>query len=74
MERTFTLEDVVVCDCGCPMIPNISTLDEDGYAWSCTNGTCGNFTGGEIQAEDLIACGCPEWLAYRLEALADSLL
>jgi hypothetical protein len=70
----FNLEDVLICICGKPMIPNISTGDEDGYGWSCTNHFCKDWTGGEIEAEDLIACGCPEWLAERIEALSDAML
>jgi hypothetical protein len=68
---TFGLADVMYCNCGNPMIPNISTGDEDGYGWSCTNFKCGDWSGGEIEAEDLIACGCPEWLAERLAKLSD---
>jgi hypothetical protein len=68
----FKLEDVVTCNCGAPMIPNVSTGDEDGYGWSCTNLSCGDWTGGEIEADDLIVCGCPEWLAVRIAALADA--
>jgi hypothetical protein len=73
MNDTFTLATVIVCTCGEPMIPNISTCDADGYGWSCTNLSCGDFAGGEIEADDLIACGCPEWLARRIEALSDAI-
>jgi hypothetical protein len=72
MDDKFTLATVIVCTCGEPMIPNISTGDDDGYGWSCTNLSCGDFAGGEIEADDLIACGCPEWLARRIEALSDA--
>lgn len=70
----FEFEHVLTCICGKPMIPNISTGDEDGYGWICTNRQCGDWTGGEIEAEDLIVCGCPRWLAERIEALADAVL
>lgn len=71
----WNLEDVYTCD-GCeePMIANISTGDNDGYGWICTTGNCPEFSGGEIEAEDLIAVGVPEWVAKRIEALADYIL
>lgn len=72
--KTFELKDVIVCDCGEPMLPNLSTEDSEGMAWNCTNSSCRDFTGGEIEAEDLIACGVPEWVAHRIEALSDALL
>ena len=70
----FNVEHINICDCGYPTIPNISTGDEDGYVWICTNFRCGDWAGGEIEAEDLIVCGCPRWLAERIEALADAVL
>ena len=69
----FTLFDVISCDhCKKPMFPNVSTHDEDGMAWNCTTPGCGDFTGDEIEAEDLIACGCPPWIAKRMNALSDA--
>ena len=69
----FTLFDVISCDhCKKPMFPNVSTHDEDGMAWNCTTPGCGDFTGDEIEAEDLIACGCPPWIAERMNALSDA--
>lgn len=70
----FTAGTVVVCDgCDKPTIPNLSLEDHDGMAWSCTTPTCDDFTGYEIEAEDLVACGCPEWVAERLVALIDGI-
>lgn len=69
----FALEDVVTCDgCGKPMLPNLSTEDEDGLGWSCTTFGCGDFAGEQIEAEDLVACGCPAWVAERLASLSDA--
>lgn len=73
----FTLDDCIVCDhCHKPMIPNLSTDEGDGegYGWSCTTYGCGDFTGEQIEAEDLVACGCPQWLAERMQALSDACL
>lgn len=72
MDDVFTLATVIVCTCGEPMIPNVSTGDNDGYGWICTNFGCGDWAGGEIETDDLIACGCPEWLAIRIAALSDA--
>lgn len=74
MSIEFDMSNVVICTCEKPMIPNLSTGDEDGYGWTCTTLWCGEWAGGEIEAEDLIACGCPEWLARRIEALSDAIL
>jgi hypothetical protein len=72
---TWTEETVIKCDgCNQPMIPNLSTWDEEGCVWSCTTFNCSDFTGGEIEAEDLIAVGVPEWVAKRIHALADAVL
>jgi hypothetical protein len=74
-DMAWTREEVLVCDgCNKPMIPNISTYDDEGYGWSCTTYGCGDFTGGEIEAEDLIALGVPEWVAERMEALSNAVL
>lgn len=66
-------DDVAVCDhCDKPMIPNVSTEDEDGMGWSCTTLECGDFTGDEIDADDLMRVGVPEWVAERMMALAEA--
>jgi hypothetical protein len=71
----WTRETVIECDgCNKPMIPNVSTMDEDGCGWSCTTYGCGDFTGSEIEAEDLIALGVPAWVAERMESLSNALL
>jgi len=72
----WTSESVIVCDgCNSPMLPNLSTWeDSDGCGWICTDGDCSNFTGGEIEAEDLEALGVPAWIAARVAALADAYL
>jgi hypothetical protein len=72
---TWNIQNVLTCDhCNEPLIANLSTEDEEGYGWICTTQDCPDFTGFEIEAEDLIACGCPPWLAQRIEHLADKLL
>lgn len=81
-DMAWTRETVLVCDgCNKPMIPNLSTWDDGdgnpddaGYGWSCTTYGCGDFTGGEIEAEDLVALGVPEWVAERIEALSNAVL
>jgi len=75
-ELTWTEETVLVCDC-CekPMIPNISTWDEEdggGCGWSCTTYDCSDFTGDEIETEDLEALGVPYWIAERMAGLANA--
>ena len=77
-ELTWTLETVIKCDhCGEPMIPNVSGWEQDedgewGCDWNCTTYDCGDWGGSGISAEDLVALGCPAWLAERMEALADA--
>ena len=74
----WTLETVIVCDgCSKPMFPNISTWDDEdggGCGWNCMTYGCGDWSGGEIQAEDLIALGVEPWIADRIEALSDAIL
>ena len=69
-------EDTVVdCDyCEKVMFPNISTWDDEGCAWNCMTYGCSEFTGGEIEAEDLEALGVPHWIAERIEALSNAIL
>ena len=50
------------------------TWDEEGFAWICTTSRCSEFTGGEIETEDLEALGVPSWIAERVSALADAYL
>lgn len=62
--------DCVPCDqCGHPMLPNISTLDEHGYGWSCINFYCpdGREQMEEVEAEDLEAVGLPMQFAKDVE-------
>jgi hypothetical protein len=54
------------------MFPNISTGDEEGYGWSCTTIGCGDYSAPEIDAEDFIAVGVPEWVANRLVTFIQS--
>ena len=62
----------VTCDsCGEPMVPNVSTLDEDGCGWICLNPGCPELAAGELEAEDLVEAGVPEALAGRLARLID---
>jgi len=70
----FKEEDVLICDeCGKPTFPNLSLGDEDGYAWSCTTLGCPDYFANEIEAEDLIAVGVPEWVAERIADLIEKL-
>ena len=74
-ELAWTEDTVCVCDpCGSPMIPNVSTMDEEGCAWSCTTYGCPDFTGDEIETEDLEALGVPTWIADRFAALSSAYL
>jgi hypothetical protein len=50
--------------CGDPMVPNVSTLDDDGCGWICLNPGC-----PELEAEDLVEAGVPEALGGRLARL-----
>jgi hypothetical protein len=62
----------VTCDsCGEPMVPNVSTLDDDGCGWICLNPGCPELAVGELEAEDLVEAGVPEALAGRLARLVD---
>ena len=62
----------VTCDsCGEPMVPNVSTLDDDGCGWICLNPGCAELAAGELEAEDLVEAGVPEALAGRLARLVD---
>ncbi len=62
----------ITCDsCGEPMVPNVSTLDEDGCGWICLNPGCPELAAGELEAEDLVEAGVPEALAGRLARLID---
>jgi len=62
----------VTCDsCGEPMVPNVSTLDEDGCGWICLSPGCPELAAGELEAEDLAEAGVPEALAGRLARLVD---
>jgi len=54
----------VTCDsCGEPMVPNVSTLDDDGCGWICLSPGCPELAAGELEAEDLVEAGVPEELA-----------
>ena len=49
----------VTCDsCGEPMVPNVSTLDDDGCGWICLNPGCPELAAGELEAEDLAEPAC----------------
>ena len=48
----------VTCDsCGEPMVPNVSTLDDDGCGWICLNPGRPELAAGELEAEDLVGAG-----------------
>ena len=60
----------MTCDtCGQPMLPNVSTLDEQGCLWICINPRCPEQGAGELEAGDLVEAGVPEALAGRLPRL-----
>ena len=62
----------VTCDsCGAPMVPNVSTLDDDGCGWICLSPGCPELAAGELEAEDLVEAGAPQALAGRLARLVD---
>ncbi len=62
----------VTCDsCGEPMVPNVSTLDDDGCGWICLSPGCPELAAGELEAEDLVEAGVPEALAGRLARLIE---
>ena len=62
----------VTCDsCREPMVPNVSTLDDDGCGWICLSPGCPELAAGELEAEDLVEAGVPEALAGRLARLID---
>ena len=62
---------VTCASCGEPMVPNVSTLDDDGCGWICLNPGCPELAAGELEAEDLVEAGVPEALAGRLARLVD---
>ena len=65
----------VTCDsCGEPMVPNVSTLDDDGCGWICLDPGCPELAAGELEAEDLVEAGVPEALAGRLARLRTPVL
>ena len=64
------------------MIPNVSTLDDDGCGWICLSPGCPELAAGELEAEDLAGAGVStswgtgsdvedEALAGRLARLID---
>ena len=62
----------VTCDsCREPMVPNASTLDDDGCGWICLNPGCPELAAGEMEAEDLVEAGVPQALAGRLARLIE---
>jgi hypothetical protein len=65
---------VIVCDeCNAPMLPNVSTMDEEGCGWICLSFACDDYTGDELESDDLVAVGVPEWVARRVCGLVDRL-
>jgi hypothetical protein len=53
------------------MVPNVSTLDDDGCGWICLSPGCPELAAGELEAEDLVEAGVPQALAGRLARLID---
>ena len=71
---SWTRETVIECDnCHAPMLPNVSTWDSEGCAWICVTPSCGDYTGDELETEDLTAVGVPEWVAGWLMAHIENL-
>ena len=69
-------QDLVECDlCHHPMVPNVSTEDEDGYGWACVNPSCpdGGEQMSEVEVEDLVLAGCPKFIAESWVKLRDQL-
>ncbi len=63
----------VACEsCDDPMIPNVSTLDDDGCGWICINPVCPQQHAEELEPGDLVEAGVPAYLAGRLARLIDS--
>ena len=74
-EDTWTRDTVIVCDaCKEPMLPNLSTWDEEGCVWICLTVGCSDYTAEELDIEDLTAVGVPEWVASRIVGLVESLV
>ena len=69
----FDFRNVLICQCGNYMLPNISTEDSEGLAWICLRSGCGDYTASELETEDLEAVGVPSWLARQLVALIEAL-
>lgn len=79
----YDYEDLMVCEgCDKVMLPNLSTwdsapLDDDGTVegcgWICTTYGCREWSGYELEVEDLTVLGVPEWLANRIVELADTI-
>ena len=53
------------------MVPNVSTLDDDGCGWICLSPGCPELGAGELEAEDRVEAGAPQALAGRLARLID---
>lgn len=51
------------------MLPNVSTLDAEGYLWICINPRCPELHAGELDAADLEEAGVPQALAGRVARL-----
>jgi hypothetical protein len=72
---SWTADTVVLCDgCGQPMLPNVSTLDDEGCAWICLTLGCSDYTAEELEFEDLTAVGVPYWVANQITKLIESLV
>lgn len=69
----FDFRNVLICQCGDFMFPNMSTEDSEGLAWICVRFGCGDYTANELEAEDLEALGVPNWIARQLVALLEAL-
>lgn len=77
----YDFEDLPTCSgCSKVMIPNLSTWDSapfdddgtvEGCGWICTTSGCREWSGFEIEVEDLTVLGVPEWLADRIVEIAD---
>ena len=67
MPSSWARNEVIECDgCNAPMLPNVST-------WICATVDCGDYSGDELESEDLVAVGVPEWVAVWLAGHIENL-
>lgn len=79
----FTLSDLVDCDqCGCVMLPDISTAEQDDleedekptYGWNCVNYRCSESRLFTVSSEDWEAIGASDLAASIITGALEVLL